>query len=187
MEGFNWFKSDKAKEEAKKIVGGLDLLKNNEDTLEEDYRIRKIIGREEDMQNTEKLEKMNDFIDSFQDKQKEYFTDLKDQLYNIVSLIQKKEDLLNQLNSDTEKLKELNKKNFQLHGSFSLEDGIPETTDLEKQIYFLKIQVDFLSKKINEENITLEDIDSLRKEYKKLNAKYELLEKTWFPENPSLN
>lgn len=184
MEKFDeWFKNP----EVKNKLQNIDLSKSNDANLEEDYNIRRIIGKKEDVENTEKLEKMNEEALDFQDKQKEYFTDLKEKLYNIASIIQQKEDLLNQFERDKEKLKELNKKNFQLHDSFSLEDGNIPPSDLEKQIYFLRSQVDFLSKKINEENITEEDIVLLRKEYEKLNKKYETLSKAWFPEDPSLN
>jgi hypothetical protein len=183
MEELKWFKNP----EDKNKLQNIDLSKSNDGTLEEDYRIRNIIGRKEDTENTEKLAEMNKEGLSFQDKQKEYFTDLKDELYNIATEITKQESLLNELNEKSEKKKELNKKNFDLYNNFAISGSFNESNDIEKEINFLAMQIKFLKDKISEENITEESLKELHDEYKKLNTRYEALEKSWFPENPSLN
>ncbi len=69
MEEFKWFKNP---EDKNKLQKKIDLSKSNDDTLEEDYNIRRIIGKKEDVENTENLAKMNVEALDFQDKQKEY-------------------------------------------------------------------------------------------------------------------
>ncbi|MBP9803127.1 MAG: hypothetical protein KBD14_02375 [Candidatus Pacebacteria bacterium] len=184
MEEFKWFKNP---EDKNKLQKKIDLSKSNDDTLEEDYNIRRIIGKKEDVENTENLAKMNVEALDFQDKQKEYFTDLKEKLYNISTEITKQESLLNELNEKNEKKKELNKENFRLHNNLVFAENFNESDKLEKEINVLSFQIKALENKILEEDITEESVEKLRDEYEKLNTRYETLEKSWFPQNPSLN
>ena len=61
MEKFSWFKKGANKEELNKIVSGLDFNQNNEDNIKEDKedaQTRRIIGKPEDEEASERLERM---------------------------------------------------------------------------------------------------------------------------------
>lgn len=187
MENFEWFKDKKTQEEAKKIVAGLDLSKNNEDSLEEDYKTRKIIGKKEDEENSEKLAEMEKEAKKFQDLQNQEIVEIKNELYDKATLLQKVSNLFEELNQKLEKRKVLNKKNFILHQNSLVGENSGSENEIEKEIISLNKQISALENNIKYEAVSESDLERLQLEYEKLNERYEFLEKTWFPENPSLN
>jgi hypothetical protein len=191
MENLSWFKDEKAKEDFKKIIGDVDLEKNQEDSLEEDYRIRDIIGKAEDEAAAKKLRKMNSKAILLQDIQNDFLDDLDQELNE-----KKKEKLdveyfLKNFELFTKKLKFLEDKIRNIRKDTAEDFGdvnvLIKSQDLIKEYSYLTQQVERMAADMVHHDINEENLLKLQKEFNELKEKYLSLEKIWFPNNPLNN
>jgi len=188
---FSWFKNKKAKEETSEILKDININVNNEDSLEEDFRIRDIIGKPEDQESLKKIIKMNQDAIALQDKLDDILYDLDNKIAQTQMDIFDTERFFQNLQRFKDKLKVLESKiKEEQVNSNEIQNNTSELIkyqDLFKNYNILIEQIQRMESDVRYHDISPENLLKLKEEYSSLKAKYEILEKTWFPKNPLNN
>ncbi len=161
MEGFNVFKEGENEKDLKKLV---------KDTFAGEYggyddnHIRKIeLLKKNPSERADFLK-----LDNLEKTIKELWSKIK---------------ILKEINALEANKILLNKKNFELHNTEFSPSNSPKN-EIEIALDQINVKIFFLTKKAQEEKVTLEQLDELQKKYDVLNSEYEdLLNKV----DPSLN
>lgn len=160
MEKFSWFKNEKSRQEADKIVKNLHFGIDNDNKVEfTDENIEQTLKEKHHEDTSTKLNTLSKAME------------LKKYLLNEYELKKQKRDKLNQENLD-----------YLLKN----DDLIHKKIKFEKKLKEIDESISFLERIIKEDNITPENIQKIEEEYFDLKARFDAIHNNE-PEEPSDN